>query len=440
MKFFLILLLLILISSCSFDNKTGIWQNSDEINSSKEDRFKGFETLYTKTKSFDSIIQPENDLEIILDPVQLNLKWTDEYYRNSNNLENFNFKNLNESIFKSRKLSKHKIKDRVLYNNQKIIATDDKGNIIVYSIEDQEIVLKYNFYKKKLKKIKKNLNIITEGNIVYVSDNFGYLYALDYVSRKLLWAKNYKVPFRSNLKIKDKKILIADINNSLYLINKENGEKLKVIPTEETIVKNDFINSLAFTRDSFFYLNTYGSLYSISDKGKIEWFINLNQSLDVSSTNLFFSNPIILHQDKLIISTDLYLYILDRKNGSMLSKVAITSLIKPVASGENLFLITKNNLLVCINLNTNKITYSIDINQNIADFLDTKKKSINIKSLAIINNDLFLFLDNSYLVKFSSTGKIKNINKFSSKLSSFPIFINESIIYLNNKNNLIIVN
>ncbi len=440
MKFFLILLLLILISSCSFDNKTGIWQNSDEINSSKEDRFKGFETLYTETKSFESIIQPENDLEIILDPVQSNLKWTDEYYRNSNNLENFNFKNLNESIFKSRKLSRHKIKDRVLYNNQKVIATDDKGNIIVYSIEDQEIVLKYNFYKKKLKKIKKNLNIIIEGNIVYVSDNFGYLYALDYVSRKLLWAKNYKVPFRSNLKIKDKKILIADINNSLYLINKENGEKLKVIPTEETIVKNDFINSLAFTRDSFFYLNTYGSLYSISDKGKIEWFINLNQSLDVSSTNLFFSNPIILHQDKLIISTDLYLYILDRKNGSLLSKIAITSLIKPVASGENLFLITKNNLLVCINLNTNKITYSIDINQNIADFLDTKKKSINIKSLAIINNDLFLFLNNSYLVKFSSTGKIKNINKFSSKLNSFPIFINESIIYLNNKNNLIIVN
>ena len=433
-------MLLIMLSSCSFDNKTGIWENSDEINSSKDDKFREFETIYTKTKSFNSIIQPENDLEIILDPVQLNLKWTDEYYRNSNNLENFNFKNLNESIFKSRKLSKHKIKDRVLYNNQKIIATDDKGNIIVYSIEDQEIVLKYNFYKKKLKKIKKNLNIITEDNIVYVGDNFGYLYALDYVNRKLLWAKNYKVPFRSNLKIKDKKILIADINNSLYLINKENGEKLKVIPTEETIVKNNFINSLALIRDSFFYLNTYGSLYSISDKGKIEWFINLNQSLDVSSTNLFYSNPILLHQDKLIISTDLYLYILDRKNGSIFSKVAITSLMKPVASGENLFLITKNNLLVCINLITNKITYSIDIDQNIANFLDTKKKSVNIKSLAIINNHLFLFLNNSYLVKFSSAGKIKNINKLSSKLSSFPIFINESIIYLNNKNKLIIVN
>ena len=440
MKIFLTSILLIILSSCSFDNKTGIWQNSDEINSKKEERFKGFETLYTETKSFDGIIEPGNNLEIILDPIQLNLKWTDEYYKNSNNLDNFNYKGLNESIFKSRKLSRYKTKGRVLYDNQKVIVTDDKGNIIVYSIEDQTIILKYNFYKKKFKKIKKILNIIIEDNIIYVGDNFGYLYALDYVNRKLLWAKNYKVPFRSNLKIKDKKILIADINNSLYLINKENGEKLKVIPTEETIVKNNFINSLVSSKDSFFYLNTYGSLYSISNKGEITWFINLNQALEITSTNLFYSNPIILHQDKLIVSTDLYLYIVDPNNGSIFSKVAITSLLKPVASGENLFLITKDNLLVCINLNTNKITYSIDISQNIANFLDTKKKSINIKSLAIINNDLFLFLNNSYLVKFSSAGKIKNINKLSSKLSSFPIFINKSIIYLNNKNKLIILN
>ena len=440
MKIFLTSILLIILSSCSFDNKTGIWQNRDEINSKKEDRFKGFETLYTETKSFDSIIEPGNNLEIILDPIQLNLKWTDEYYKNSNNLDNFNYKGLNESIFKSRKLSRYKTKGRVLYDNQKVIVTDDKGNIIVYSIEDQTIILKYNFYKKKFKKIKKILNIIIEDNIIYVGDNFGYLYALDYVNRKLLWAKNYKVPFRSNLKIKDKKILIADINNSLYLINKENGEKLKVIPTEETIVKNNFINSLVSSKDSFFYLNTYGSLYSISNKGEIKWFINLNQALEITSTNLFYSNPIILHQDKLIVSTDLYLYIVDSNNGSIFSKVAITSLLKPVASGENLFLITKDNLLVCINLNTNKITYSIDISQNIANFLDTKKKSINIKSLAIINNDLFLFLDNSYLVRFSSVGKIKNINKLSYKLHSFPIFVNESILYLNNKNKLIIIN
>jgi outer membrane protein assembly factor BamB len=440
MKIFLTSILLIILSSCSFDNKTGIWKNSNEVNSKKEERFKDFETLYTEAKSFDSLIEPKNNLEIILDPIQLNLKWTDEYYKDSNNLDNFNYKDLNELIFKSKKLSRHKIKNRLLYDNQKVIISDDKGNIIVYSIEDQKIILKYNFYKKKFKKIKKNLNTIVEKNIIYIGDNFGYLYALDYVNNRLLWAKNYKIPFRSNFKIKGNKLLISDINNSLYFVNKANGEKLRVIPTEETIVKNDFVNSLVSSQDSLFYLNTYGSLYSIDDKGRIKWFINLNRSLDINPSNLFYSNPIVLHQDRLFVSTDLYLYILNSNNGSTLFKIAITSLLKPIISGKNLFLITKDNLLVCINLNNGEIVYSVDINQNIADFLDTKKKSVNIKSLAIINNDLFLFLNNSYLVRFSSSGKIKNINKLPSKLGSFPTFINESIIYLNNRNKLAIIN
>ncbi len=440
MKFFLTSMLLIILSSCSFDNKTGIWTNNNEANSKKKEIFKDFETLYTKTKSFNSLIDPGDNLEIILDPVKLNLKWTDEYYKNSNNLDNFSYKDLNELIFKSRKLSRYKTKDRLLYDNQKAVITDDKGNVIVYSIANQQIILKYNFYKKKLKKIKKNLNIIIEKNIIYIGDNFGYLYALDHVNSKLLWAKNYKVPFRSNLKIIGEKLIIADINNSLYFINKKNGEKLKVIPTEETLIKNNFINSLASNKDSLFYLNTYGSLYSLSNEGKIKWFINLNQSLDINPSNLFYSNPIVLHENKLIISTDLYLYILDSNLGSTNSKIAITSLLKPIISGKSLFLITKDNLLVCINLDTGKIVYSIDISENIANFLNTKKKSVNIKSLAIINNDLLLFLNNSYLVKFSSVGKIKNIYKLSSKISSFPIFVNESIIYLNNKNKLIITN
>ena len=35
----------------------------------------------------------------------------------------------------------------------------------------------------------------------YMSDNLGYLYALDYIKRKLLWAKNLKIPMRSNIKL-----------------------------------------------------------------------------------------------------------------------------------------------------------------------------------------------------------------------------------------------
>ena len=234
--------------------------------------------------------------------------------------------------------------------------------------------------------------------------------------------------------------LFCTLNNSLYLIDKTNGEKIKIIPTEEVLIKNDFVNSLSFNKDSLFYLNTYGSLYSIGFNGKIKWFINLNQSLDINPSNLFYSNPIINHQDKLIISTDLYLYIINSNTGSTLSKISINTTIKPVISGKNLFLVTNNNLLVYINLETGKIIYSVDINQKISDFLNTKKKSLSVKTLAIVNNDLYLFLNNSYFVKFISNGKIKSIVKLSSPPQSLPIFINKSILYLDYKNKLIINN
>ena len=136
----------------------------------------------------------------------------------------------------------------------------------------------------------------------------------------------------------------------------------------------------------------------------------------------------------------MYLYIINSNNGSTISKISINTAIKPVISGKNLFLITIDNLLVYINLETGEIIYSIDINQDISEFLNSKKKSLSIKTLAIVNNDLYLFLNNSYFVKFIPTGTIKSIVKLSSPPQSLPIFINESILYLDYKNKLIINN
>ena len=64
---------------------------------------------------------------------------------------------------------------------------------------------KYNFYKKKYKKIKKKLNIIIEKNIIYVSDNIGYFMLMIIKKIKFYGQKNYKIPFRSNIKINNNK-------------------------------------------------------------------------------------------------------------------------------------------------------------------------------------------------------------------------------------------
>ena len=103
-------------------------------------------------------------------------------------------------------------------------------------------------------------------------------------------------------------------------------------------------------------------------------------------------------------------------------------------------MITKDNLLVCINLNTKKIMYSIDVKREIANFLETKVKSINILALFLANDKLLIFLDNSRLITLSKNSKIEKIEKLQSKLGSQPIFIENSLLFLNKNNRLIILN
>ena len=55
----------------------------------------------------------------------------------------------------------------------------------------------------------------------------------------------YKIPFRSNLKLFENKIILSDQINSLYVLDSLNGEKIRIIPTEDTTLKNNFINSIA---------------------------------------------------------------------------------------------------------------------------------------------------------------------------------------------------
>ena len=229
-----------------------------------------------------------------------------------------NTKIFNNLIFKSKKISKYKVNDRILYANDKIISSDDKGNILLFSINEGNLE-KYNFYKRKYKNIKKKLYMTVDENTVYVVDNIGYFYAYDFLTLRIKWAKNYKIPFRSNMKIVNNKIVAANQNNILYFFNKKNGDILKTIPTEETLVKNNFENNISFKENSIFFLNTYGTLYSVNEENlEINWLINLNRSIDINPSNLFSGQVMLVSQNKIIVSSRNSTFIVDANTGSIL--------------------------------------------------------------------------------------------------------------------------
>lgn len=441
MKLFNILVILILCQNCSFDNKTGIWKNENSALKKDKSMFQEFETLSLTKDAFNKIVPLNKNFKFKL-PNKINSKeWPDIFYNQSNNYKNFNYTNLNQIIYKSKKKIKNNVNPFILYENNNVISTDEKGNIVVFSVKQNKIINKFNFYKKKYKKIHKVLNLVIENQTIYVSDNIGYLYAYNYKKNKILWAKNYKKPFRSNLKIVRNKLVAANQNNNLYFIDKQTGVILKLIPTEETLVKNQFINNLSVSKNFVFFLNTYGSLYAINNQTmSVAWFINLNQSLDINPSNLFLGNQIMNDGKKIVVSSNFFTYVLDINTGSIIYKANFSSLVKPLMVNNYFFSVTKNNLLVSFNMDNGSILYSYNINQKIAEFLNIDKKKVKFNNLFLANNKLFIFLKNSYVLEFNINGNIDNVIKLPSKINSHPLFIDKSLLFLNNKNKIIIVN
>ena len=440
MKLFTSLLILIFLQNCSFDNKSGIWNSDVTISKKEKDLFKDFEALNVSSQEFKKIIPIQKDFKFNKIASFDNNKWNDVLFNESNNLKNFKYNEKFNLVFKSKKISKFKIDDNLLFEKDNILSTDQNGNIITFSISENEIISKYNFYKKKYKKKKKKLNIIIENDLAYVSDNLGYFYALKYKENKILWAKKYEVAFRSNIKIYKDKLITSNQNNQLYFINKNNGEILTIIPTEGTVIKNKFQNNISLNDKLSFFINTFGSLYAINnDNMRVIWFINLNQSLDLNPSNIFTGNQIVNDGNNLAISSNEFTYIIDLNTGSTLYKKNFSSELRPIILNKYFFTITKNNFLISMNINNGKIIYSYDLNLKIAEFLNIKKKDADIKNFMILNGKIVIFLQNSFILISNINGNLEQIRKLPTKINSYPITIDKTLLYLDKKNKISII-
>ena len=60
--------------------------------------------------------------------------------------------------------------------------------------------------------------------------------------------------------------------------------------------------------------------------------------------------------------------------------------------------------------------------------------------MMLVNNKIFIFLKNSFLLKFELNGNLINITKLPNKINTSPIFIDGSMVYFDFKNRLTVIN
>ena len=104
MNFLYLIIIFFFFQHCSFDNKSGIWKDTSNIE--KEDKvFKDFKKLSAETEIFNEII-PTKNYQFKLSKSLKVIDWKDIYYNASNNYSNFDYEGANKVSHKSKKISK----------------------------------------------------------------------------------------------------------------------------------------------------------------------------------------------------------------------------------------------------------------------------------------------------------------------------------------------
>ena len=139
----LLFILILFLTSCSFDNKSGIWENQKIKNQEKVAKNKNYIPVFEKEKYLNTEIKLKNKNEIQLSKLTTTSKWTVENYDSNYQLHNLNYINNLKIDLKSNKLSRKKLSDKIFYLNQKIIFNNLNGEIFVYSIDQNKIIFKF---------------------------------------------------------------------------------------------------------------------------------------------------------------------------------------------------------------------------------------------------------------------------------------------------------
>jgi outer membrane protein assembly factor BamB len=449
MKGFFLIFVIFIFSSCSFDNKTGIWKDASntpvvvqDVRSIDGDTTESrYENIFTKNQLFNEEVDILSNYFFEHDaPVQTN-NWLEQYGFKTNNISNFSYSGNNILVSKSSKLNKLLSNKNIVFYKDNLINYDHKGKIFIYSLSQKKKIFEYNFYKKKFKKFKKIIYLAVDKDILYAADNLGYVYAINIESESLIWAKNYGIPFRSNIKVIDGQILVANQDNKIYAINIITGDSIWQFSTSITFLKSNFKNNFVVDEPNgnLIFLNTSGELYSINYVNqKINWILNFKKSALAEDTDLFLSQPVIVKNNSLIISTERAILNYNSINGNKNWNFPTNSTLKPILTTNYTYIFSKNNLLICLENKTGNVLWSKYIYKNLNAKIKVKKigKFIDFK---IVNNELNLFSTNGYLLSFNySNGNLKNAEKISKNgISSEAVFIKNNMFLIDIKNKLL---
>ena len=419
----------VLILGCSLNSNSSFWTESKKIKTDQVITKLLFEDIKPNEKEFNPNLKvnlPKKNLQ------DINYNFNNDGFTNEKIIGN------NFSKFKFSKIDNFSgFEPEILVDKQNLFFFDNRGSIIKFN-KDSKVEWKKNYYSKSDKRNNPILFLASENNNLFVADTNANYYLLNKENGNLKWKKKHSSSFNSQIKIKDDKILVVDMENTLRCFSMKNGDILWSVPTQLTIVRSQKKQSLVVVNNLVIFSNSIGDLTSVDlNTGELVW-QTPTQAVGLAKNITLRNSDIVSDGNLVFMSSNTNQFVaMNIETGIIKWKQEINSELRPVVVSDYIVTITNEGLMVLLNKTDGNILRINNILKNIK-----KKRRKNYRPVGFIISDNKVYIS-------TSNGRIFIINFFDNSLQKIlkldreklqrPIYFNNEL-YIAKDNSIIKIN
>lgn len=307
----------------------------------------------------------------------------------------------------------------LIYNDQ-IISIDKRSKIKILSLDFKTIASKKIYDRNIYKNYNLDFKLIVNKGNIYISDNLGNIHCLNLKTLKIVWKKNYGVPFRSNLKINKNSLFLINSNSKIFSINLDTGNLNWSFETASKKIKDSSSSyQIAIYNDKLFFTNDSSEIYCIDLKSNnIAWSLVFRTDNYQEKPVLFKSSPITVDDSGLLFVSSNYgtTYMIDAKSGFVKWSSPFHFNNRFIVA-NNYILNTYRDKLVVLNKSNGNVVFNKKIGA------EKIRKQLNFKDILIGFERIYLFDTQGYIAVIN-TKDFNNFNiiKSSNDFHGFSIY------------------
>ncbi len=330
-------------------------------------------------------------------------------------------------------------------SDSKVYTIDREGLIKSFSLEDGKEIWDFKIRPTHSKNTSEKAGgLAYNDGIIYLTTGMGDVYAIeeyddDEKEAQIKWKKNIGMPIRSAPTIYDNNLYFSTINNQIFALNKQTGEKVWV--NESAPQKAGLLGrpSPAADEETIIAPLNSGELTALrADSGDPLWSVILSDSSNIGSLgeiNDIKGRAVIYNKTVYAVGYGNITAAIDLTNGRTLWEKEIGGTNQPWFAGKYLFMLTNNHEILALKAESGDIIW-VNKLPKYKDAED-KKGLIWWSGPALISDRLIVGGSNGELLAISPyTGEILGKEDISESISLPPIIAQGKMIILTDEGNL----